>query len=606
MLYDFSGYATKADLLCSDGRTICKGSFDHQDGAKVPLVWHHLRDDIENVLGHAMLEKRTDGMYAYCKFNDTPKAQIAKMAVEHGDLTSLSIYANKLKQKGKDVIHGMIREVSLVMAGANPGALIDNLAVEHADGTESTVYDEAVIYNDDDTMIHNEPIEYDENQNGVEHVDKDHDGKDMKAIFDSMTEDQKDLMYAVIAHITGEGDDEDAEHSDDQDEEDLEYTDDSDNENEGGTTIMKKNVFEDQDKNKNDSLSHEDVANAIEDAKRSGSLKHSFLEHSIEDIEYLFPDPKLVRNTPDLIMRDQEWVSKVWGGAHKSPFSRIKSMAANLTEAEARAKGYIKGKQKVEEQFGLLKRTTTPQTIYKKQALDRDDIIDITDFNVVAWLKQEMRLMLNEELARAVLVGDGRLASSNDKINPLNIRPIYLDADLYSIHYTVEIDEDGDNTDKTNAIIDGANYARIDYKGSGSPTFFTTSRTLTTMLLAKDKIGRRLYNSVSELASALRVKEIVEVPVMENMTRTDDDGNKFSLIGIIVNMNDYTIGADKGGAISFFDDFDIDFNKEKYLIETRCSGALTLPYSAIVLEEDITPAPVTPPSNPPQEPPAVG
>lgn len=591
MLYDFSGYATKTDLLCSDGRTICPGSFDHQDGARVPLVWHHLRDDIENVLGHADLEKRDDGIYAYCKFNDTPKGQIAKTAVEHGDLTNLSIYANKLKQKGNAVVHGMIREVSLVMAGANPGAFIDNLAVEHSDGSTQTLIDEGVIYNDDDTMIHNEPIEHGENQNDVEHADTDDGGKDMKAIFNSMTEDQKDLMYAVIAHITGDDGEED-------DDEDAEHSDSSDNDNEGGNNIMKKNVFEDQD-NKNDSLSHEDVMIAVEDAKRNGSMKHSFIEHGITDIEFLFPDPKLVRNTPDMIMRDQEWVAKVWGGAHKSPFSRIKSMAANLTEAEARAKGYIKGKKKLEEQFGLLKRTTTPQTVYKKQALDRDDIIDITDFNVVAWLKQEMRLMLNEELARAVLVGDGRPSSSDDKINPLNIRPIYLDDDLYSIHYEVEFATNADNTDKTNSIIDAANYARIDYKGSGSPTLYTTSRTLTTMLLAKDKIGRRLYNSVSELASALRVRDIVEVPVMENMTRTDDDSNKFELIGIIVNMNDYTVGADKGGAISFFDDFDIDFNKEKYLIETRCSGALTLPYSAIVLESLVTTTPITPP--PPSE-----
>lgn len=573
--WDFSGYATKNDLKCSDGRVIRHGAFEDCDGKTVPLVYGHQRNSLDNIIGHALLENRDDGVYAYGKFNETESGKTAKQLVEHGDICAMSIYANQLSQKGNNVVHGIIREVSLVPAGANPGAVIDNYCIEHSDGSIDTIEEEAVM-----TFVTNEGLSL-VNDEEVEHSDSEskNSEKTVKDVFNAMTDEQKNVVYAMLGAALAENgeDDDEAEHSD-----------------EGGNE-MKRNVFDNSNDTPENTITHDEELSILSDGKRFGSLKESVLQHGISDIDMLFPDPTLVRNTPDLITRPMEWVDKVWNAAKKSPFSRIKSMAANLTADEARAKGYIKGKKKLEEQFGLLKRITTPQTVYKKQSLDRDDIIDITGFDVVAWLKAEMRMMLKEELSRAVLVGDGRSSSSDDKINPLNIRPIWTDADLYTIHYEVTKPANGDKTDEANAIIDAAHYARIDYKGSGSPTFYTDSKTLTTMLLARDKIGHRLYNTTAELASALRVREIVEVPVMENQTRTDEDGNKFSLIGLIVNMSDYTIGADRGGAVSFFDDFDIDYNKEKYLIETRCSGALTLPYSAIALEYK-TPAPVTPPS----------
>lgn len=574
MKHDFSGYVTKYDLKCSDGRTIRHNAFEDDDGKQIPLVWNHMRDNPDNVLGHAILEKRNDGMYGYCKFNDSDKARYAKLAVQHGDINSLSIYANHLIQRGKDVIHGAIREVSLVLAGANPGALIDNLAVEHSDGSSEIIADEALIYTGLEIKMADSDSKEDK-EDKKEDSDSE-DGETVKEVFETLNDKQKKVVYAMIAHAmseasgSDEGEDE-AEHSD-----------------EGGE-IVKVNVFDKKkDAGEDNTLAHADEVAIFNDAKKFGSLRDAVLEHGITDIEMLFPDEKLIRSTPDLITRQMDWVSKVWNATSKSPFSRIKSMAANLTADEARAKGYIKGKRKTEEQFGLLKRTTTPQTVYKKQKLDRDDVIDITGFDVVAWLKAEMRMMLQEELSRAIMIGDGRPDSSDDKINPLNIRPIYQDDDLYTIHYEVKKPVGGDKTDEANAIIDAAHFARIDYKGSGTPTFYTSSKTLTTMLLARDKIGHRLYNTVSELASALRVADIVEVPVFDNAKRTDKNGNTYDLIGLIVNLKDYTIGADKGGQVSMFDDFDIDYNQMKYLIETRCSGALNLPYSAIALEYAVT------------------
>lgn len=584
--WDFGGYATKNDLKCADGRVIRHNAFVDNDGNTVPLVWQHQRNDPKNVLGHALLENRNDGVYAYCKFNETEAAKTAKELVTHGDICALSIYANQLIQKGSNVTHGAIREVSLVLAGANPGALIDNLCIEHGDGNYDTVEDEAVIYTGIGLTLSPVEIEHSDDEKKEDKSSEKNDGgkaddKTVKDVFDSLTEEQKTVVYAMIGTAL-------ASKEDDDDSDDAEHSD------EGGKS-MKHSIF-DQENNQENTLTHDEETAILADGKRYGSLKESVLQHGITDIDILFPEAQLVRNQPDMITRNMDWVDKVWNAAKKSPFSRIKSMAANLTADEARAKGYIKGKKKTEEQFGLLKRVTTPQTVYKKQSLDRDDIIDITSFDVVAWLKAEMRMMLKEELARAALVGDGRSSSSDDKINPINIRPIWTDADMYTIKYTVTKPTSGDKTDEANAIIDAAHMARIDYKGSGSPTFYTDSKTLTTMLLARDKIGHRLYNTVSELASALRVKEIVEVPVMENLQRTDSDGNKFDLIGLIVNMSDYTIGADRGGAVSFFDDFDIDYNKEKYLIETRCSGALTLPYSAIALEYAVSTTPSPGPS----------
>lgn len=597
MKYNFGGYATKNNIRCADGRVIRQDAFKDCDGIKVPLVWQHQRNSPDNVLGHALLENRKDGVYAYCLFNNTDQAQIAKELVEHGDLSSLSIHANQLKQQGNNVTHGMIREVSLVIAGANPGAVIDNLGFEHSDRGWVEDPEEAYISwmeeLDHSVDFEASPNQNDTNDNDLEHAEDDSDdtketGESVKAIFDAMTDKQKKVVYAMVGAALAEGDDDeeegdDAEHSED-------YYDDE----EGGDD-MKHNIFEKGGKQDN-SLTHDEMVAIFDDARRSQthSLKETMLEHGIENLEILFPEAQAISKTPDLITRDMEWVPKVWNATKKTPFSRIKSMTANITEDEARAKGYIKGKKKSEETFALLKRSTTPQTVYKKQGLDRDDIIDISDFDVVAWMKAEMRMMLNEELARAILVGDGRSVSSDDKINEQNIRPVYTDDDLYTIKYNVNLAGITDTTERANAIIDAANISRIQYKGSGSPVFYTDSYTLTNLLLAKDKLGYRLYKSVSELATAMRVREIVEVPVMENLTRTftSEGGTSktMKLIGLIVNLSDYAVGADRGGAVSMFDDFDIDYNRYKYLIETRCSGALIKPYSAIVLETEVVEA----------------
>lgn len=585
--FDFGGYATKVNLQCTDGRTIRKDAFKDCDGMTVPLVWQHQRDEIDNVLGHAVLENRSDGVYAHCKFNDTDNAEIARRLVKNRDISSLSIYANHLKQNGKDVVHGKIIEVSLVYAGANPGAKIDNVVMEHGDGGNSVV--EAIIYADLIPVLDDLEFEHkDENQNGSE-TEMEHAATETKSektvqeIFDSMTDEQKEVVYAMVGYALGEDEDEDdAEHDDeDEDDESLEHTDNKEE------TKMKNNVFESHDDN-TETLSHADVEAIFDDAKRFGSLKDAVVQHGVDNLEILFPEAKAESATPTLIMRDQEWVNAVWGGAHKTPFSRVKSVTADITKDEARAKGYIKGKKKLEEQFALLKRVTTPQTVYKLQSMDRDDIIDIVDFDFVAFLRAEMRLMLIEELARAMLVGDGRTVGAEDKISEDHIRPIAFDNDLYAIHYKVDLPANATREQKTDAIIDAANLARVDYRGSGSPTMFIEPKALADMLLSKDKIGRRLYNNVNDLATAMRTSKIVEVPVMDHVTRTTEDGKTMEILGIIVNMRDYTVGADKGGAVTMFDDFDIQYNKERYLIETRCSGALTVPYSAIILETEIT------------------
>ena len=560
MKFDFSGYATKNDLKCTDGRTIRQDAFKHNDGQTVPLVWQHMHNEPNNILGYAVLENRKDGVYAYGKFNDTDAGVNAKKLVQHGDITALSIYANQLKQQGNSVLHGAIREVSLVLTGANPGAYIDNLSFSHSDGSVEESETDAIIYTG---------LNYSqEKEEEIEHVDKD---KTVKEVFDSLTEEQKNVVYFML----GSALEEDAA---DEEDEDVEHSDD-------GGTKMKKNVFDSQDETTENVLSHADLQTIFADTKNyNGSLKASFMAHAgtygIDNIDFLFPDAQTLAKTPDFISREMGWVSGVLAKTHKSPFSRIKSTHADITEDEARALGYIKGNLKKEEVFKLLKRVTTPTTIYKKQKLDRDDMIDITDLDVVAWMKMEMRMMLDEELARVILVGDGRDTLSTDKINEDNIRPILSDADLYAHHVALA------NDIATKDLIDELVKARKEYKGSGNPVLYTTTDQLTDMLLLKDTLGRRLYSTKAELASAIMVSEIIEVPVLDGVTRVrTEDAKVMSLVGIIVNLQDYNLGADKGGAVSMFDDFDIDYNQYKYLMETRCSGALIKPKSALVIEK---------------------
>jgi HK97 family phage prohead protease len=539
-----------------------KDAFKHNDGQTVPLVWNHQHNDPLNVLGHALLENRDEGVYAYCKFNETESGKNAKLLVEHGDVSALSIYANQLKQQGSNVIHGAIREVSLVLAGANPGAFIDSV-IRH--GEESD--DEAIIYTGEDiSLFHADEKEGSKDTNKTD--EKSEDEETVADVFNTLTEKQKTVVYAMIGQALEEK--EESEDNNDNDD------------SKGGNKTMKHNVFDKEDAKK-DVLSHSDIEAIFSDVKRYGSLRDAVLAHGIENIDYLFPDAKNVTSTPQFIQRDTGWVQKVMNSVHHTPFSRIKSIFADITEEDARAKGYIKGNLKKDEVFSLLKRTTTPTTIYKKQKLDRDDVVDIVDFDVVAWLKSEMRVMLDEEIARAVLVGDGRLNSSDDKINEQNIRPIWTDADLYTIKAPVTVAANATADEKAKAFIRAAIKSRKNYKGSGEPTLYTTEDVLTDCLLMEDTTGRVIYDSVSKLATALRVKEIVTVPVMENLSRVDN-GTTYNLMGIIVNLIDYNIGADKGGAVNMFDDFDIDYNAQKYLIETRCSGALIKPYSAIALE----------------------
>lgn len=558
---DFSGWATRANILCADGRTILPGAFSDNNGKTVPVVWMHQHDDPENVLGHALLEDRgDDGMYAYVFLNGSDRAKAAKEGVAHGDINQLSIYANKLKHRGKSVVHGLIREVSLVLAGANPGAYIDCPVIAHSDMGDE-------IYSDEEAVIYNDMLGL-----SLSHADEQPSGRTVDDVLNEMTEEQK----AVCAYLMNEM----AEQTKGE-----------------NTEMIRHNVFENEGEGSSNYLSHDDMKLIFDDARRCGSLRDSVLSHlengvlahsvtdehgktvtyGVADIDYLFPDARTLDNEPDFIKRQDEWVAKVIGGVHHTPFTRIKSIYADITMDEARAKGYMKGKLKKEEVFSLLKRTTTPQTVYKKQKLDRDDILDITDFDVVAWIKREMRMMLNEELARAILIGDGRLTSDDDHISEDHIRPIWKEEELFVVRRTVTAGADNEETAKN--MMREAVRARKDYRGSGNPVLFTTEDWLTEMLLMEDGIGHRLYKSKAEVATAMRVDDIVTVPVMENQVY---EGK--TLYGIIVNLKDYNVGADKGGEINMFDDFDIDYNQQKYLIETRISGALIKPYSAIILE----------------------
>lgn len=603
-LYDFSGYATRANVKCSDGRIIMKDAFKDCDGSTVPLVWNHQHNDPRNVLGHALLKSKDGDVYAYCSFNDSEAAETAKKLVKHGDICALSILANQLIQKGPNVVHGIIREVSLVLAGANPKAYIENV-LEHGEINEES----AIIYNDGDINLEHVEVKDDENMidNTLEHADNTTDGESLSDIFDTLTEKQKNAVYEIVGAIVNENSS--LEHKDSSGEETvadvfdtltekqkkvvyaiigqlMEENDDYDDNDEEDRT-MKHNIF-DQNDEKDNVLSHDAMNTIIADAKRCGSMKESVLQHSadygIEQIDYLFPDAQNVTKTPQFIQRDMGWVQKIMSTVHHTPFSRVKSLFANITEDEARAKGYMKGTLKKEEVFSLLKRTTTPTTIYKKQKMDRDDVIDITDFDVIAWLKTEMRMMLDEEIARAILIGDNRLASSDDKINEQNVRPIMKDEELYTIQALVTVRSGATSDERAKEFIRTAIKARKNYKGSGEPSLYTTEDMLIDCLLLEDTIGHALYADAAALARKLRVKEIVTVPVMEGV-KGKNNGN---LLGIIVNLTDYTVGADKGGAVNMFDDFDIDYNQQKYLIETRCSGALTKPYSAIALEEKIS------------------
>ena len=583
--YDFSGWATKNDLLCSDGRTIRRDAFKDNDGKVVPLVWNHDHTDPSNVLGHALLKNVADGVYAYGSFNSNPKAIEAATLLAHGDIKALSIWANKLQQRGGDVLHGDIKEVSLVLAGANPAAIIDSVMVH---GEESD--EEAIIYTGESICHSSGELkdEIEETEETVEHADdkaddpkKSDDDETVADIFETLSEKQKNAVYALIGEIISKNK---GKENEDNKEED---------------SVMKHNVFEQQNGDQQENvLCHADVKAAFDDAKRYGSLKDSFVAHGlkevtymahadgdygIKNIDYLFPEARNVNNTIDFIKREDSWVRDFMSRVHRSPFSRIKSIHANITEDEARAKGYIKGNMKKEEVFTLLKRSTTPTTVYKKQKLDRDDVLDITDLDTVALVKGEMRGMLDEEIARAALVGDGRSASDDDKINEVNIRPIWTDADLYSIKVPIAVAAGDDDNKKATNFIRAAIKSRKNFRGSGTPVLYTTEDMLSDMLLLTDTTGRDIYDTVEKLCKKLRVSEIITVPVMEGLTRQVESKTR-TLAGIIVNLQDYNIGADKGGSINMFEDFDIDYNQMKYLIETRCSGALTKPYSAMVLE----------------------
>ena len=555
--YDFAGWATKYGVGCSDGRTISKGAFAHCDEIVVPLVWNHTYDKPENVIGNAKLVDSDEGVYTYCSFNDTSTAETAKSLVKHGDITSLSIYANHLKQAGNIVMHGDIKEVSLVLAGANPGASIQEVLV-HGEISEG----EATIYNDPEGL----ELWHEDVDEELEEELEDDSNETIADIYNSMTEKQKKAVAAIIDQLA------------DDDEPSSE-----DNNQNKGEIEMKHNVFDQNEENKE--LRHFDFEATMKDAKRCGSLKEAFLKHAndygIKDIEQLFPEAKDIYNEPEFIKRDTSWVAGFLAGTHKQPFSKIKAMYADITGDQARALGYVKGNLKKEEVFSLLKRTTEPTTIYKKQKLDRDDIIDITDFSVVAWIKKEMRMMLDEELARAMLVGDGRSAKSEDKIKENCIRPIFNDADLYTIK--AQVDKNAANQAKE--FIRTCIIARKDFEGTGTPTLYTTEDVLCDLLLIEDQNGRFIYESVNALCNVLRVSKIVTVPVMKGLVRTDSSQKKYDVLGIIVNPNDYHVGADKGGQVSMFDDFDIDYNQYKYLMETRCSGSLIKPYSAITIEK---------------------
>lgn len=612
--WDFSGYATRNDLKCGDGRTIRKDAFKDNDGQTVPLVWQHVHDNPDNVLGHAVLENRKDGVYCYGYLNHTQRGEDMREMIANGDVSRLSIFANKLVQKGGDVLHGSIREVSLVLAGANPGAYIDNVSIQHSDGSWDTIDDEAVIYSDSELeLIHDDTEEDDKNANDdpedstkdvedtdsseLEHDDTDKEekemadnkaagGKTVQDVIDSMSEEQKNVLYFLVGNAL-EGKGGDVEHDD------------------LGEDDMKHNVFDGATGETGEQLSHSELNDIFAEAKEVGSLKEAFLAHGITNIDYLFPEAHNLDREPQIINDDQAWVSAIMSGVHKSPFSRLKTMAADITIDEARALGYVKGTKKAEEQFGLLKREVTPQTIYKLQKFDRDDILDITDIDVVAWVKREMQIKLKEEIARAILIGDGRANSDPHKIKEEKVIPIYKDVSpligydsqigghnvssaTFAFRRTIEVSATESVADKAEMLVDECVRARVDYKGSGSPTMFIGPSQLAEMLLIKDSMGRRIYESEAQLATAMRVSKFVEVPAFDNISRVEDEGEEtektFTLAGIVVNLADYTIGMDKGGETTMFDDFDIDFNKYTYLLETRLSGMLTKPFSAIILE----------------------
>ena len=592
--YDFGGWATKANLLCSDGRVIMPDAFAHNDGQRVPLVWNHQHSDPDHILGYADLENRPEGVYAHCKFNETDTGNVAKQLVQHGDIVSLSIYANGLTEKKSHVTHGNIREVSLVLAGANPGAGIDSVTLSHGEDSD----DEGIVYSDTSLDLATEVSHSDDTNSELSHADDNSDKKSeddeetVMDVFNTLNEKQKNAVYAMIGAAY----------------EATPPAKEEENNDEEGDTDMKHNVFDTDVQKENQVLSHSDITAIISDAKRTGSLRDAAIAHNageithaatdddghqvtygVANVDYLFPDARNITREPLFIKRDTGWVTVVMNAVKHSPFSRIKSIFADITADDARAKGYLKGNKKVEEVFTLLKRSTTPTTIYKKQKMDRDDVVDITDFDVVSWIKSEMRVMLDEEIARAILVGDGRSTASDDKINESSIRPIWKDDSLYTIKATVELGASETETTKGKKFIKAVLKARKNYKGSGNPILLTTEDVLTDLLLIEDTNGRNIYESVDKLATALRVSKIVTSPVLENQTRegvnaVDGDTKTRTLMGIIVNLADYTVGADKGGAVNLFEDFDIDFNQQKYLIETRCSGALTKPYSAIAVE----------------------
>ena len=640
--YDFSGWATKANMLCSDGRTIMKDAFKECDGLTVPLVWNHQHNSVDEVLGHALLENRDEGVYAYCTFNDTESGQNAKLLVRHGDVNRLSIYANRLKQQGSNVVHGIIRELSLVLAGANPGAVIESVMMHGEDSYEEGYISSGEYIENVEPLFHADTAEKGEEKMAEEtkktNADDSSKEETVADVFNTLSEKQKTVVYAMIgqaledAGVKTEEDDskkedtkdqaakenkEEVKHAEEEGKEDKEETvadvfntlsekqktvvyamigqaledagvetDEDDEENEGGNNSMKHNVFDNETTMVDDVLSHSEMTAIFEDAKRAGSLKEAVLAHGIEDINLLFPDAKNINNEPEFIKRNDDWVSKVLGGVHHTPFSRIKTIFSDITAAEARAKGYQKGKLKIEEVFKLLKRVTNPTTVYKKQALDRDDMLDITDFDILPWLKREVRMMLDEELARAFLVGDGRdpVDEANDKINEDCIRPIWKMEDLFTVKAAINVSDSATAEERAKAFIKACIKSRKNYKGSGNPDMFMSEDMLTDCLLIEDTNGRVIYDSVQKLAAALRVREIVPVPVMEGLTRTDDESNTYELAGIYVNLKDYNVGTDKGGEINFFDDFDIDYNKQKYLMEIRCSGTLVKPYSAVALE----------------------
>lgn len=644
--YDCAGWATRANMLCSDGRTIRKNAFEECDGKIVPLVWNHEHNDPNAVLGHALLKNRDDGVYAYLTFNDTDAGQNAKLLVQHKDVDRLSIWANKLKQMGSDVIHGVIREVSLVLAGANPGAVIDTVLMHGDDSDEEGIIYSGDFIDDIEPLFHaDEDKKGDNSQMANEPKNASGNDKTIADVYDAMTDEQKKAVQAMIGMAITDAKKENqkkkeaqekldnqekpnntVKHADDSkekseddnlsiqdvvntftptqkkvvqaligmaladaeadDDDNSDDNSDDDNKKGGNKGMMKHNVFDEETDNM-DVLSHSEMmelAKTIaEDTKRYGSMKEAFLQHGITNIDYLFPDAQNVNDTPEFIKRDDTWVSEVMNGVHNTPFSRIKSVFADITEDDARAKGYIKGNQKVDEVFKLLKRVTTPTTVYKKQKLERDDLVDIVDFDVVSWIKQEMRMMLNEEIARAILVGDGRNSSSTDKINEQNIRPIWTDEDVYTVKASVKIQKATTDSEKAEAFIKACIKSRKSYKGTGNPDMFMSEDMLTDCLLLEDKNGRVIYDTIEKLATALRVRRIIPVPIMEDLSRVSG-ANTHLLGGIYVNLTDYNVGADKGGAVSMFDDFDIDYNAQKYLIETRCSGALIKPYSAVAIE----------------------